>query len=178
MNKYIILTIVIFTSTFASAQVAIGKQSVDGTSTILEFFDGTSNLKGIILPALNNDPVLTSSNNGTFYYNATDRKVKMFEGVLKPLSESGVLPSYYIENTSDEIIPVDQKQGVIIGDNMSSAEGVLVLESANKALILPKIESPESKVVHPYPGMMCYDTTSKSLAVFDGSNWNYWKAKP
>jgi hypothetical protein len=60
-------------------------------------------------------------------------------------------------------------------EKISNAKGVLVLESADKAMILPKITNPHTTVKNPYPGMMCYDLTSKSLAVFDGANWNYWK---
>ena len=34
---------------------------------------------------------------------------------------------------------------------------------------------PHLNVKSPYPGMMCFDTVSNTLAVFDGENWNYWK---
>ncbi len=67
------------------------------------------------------------------------------------------------------------REGVVIGGPASTADGVLVLESANKAMILPRINTPHLNVKNPYPGMMCYDTASKTLAVFDGSVWNYWK---
>ncbi|WP_148043492.1 hypothetical protein [Chryseobacterium sp. G0240] len=62
-----------------------------------------------------------------------------------------------------------------MGASTSSAPGVLVLESANKALILPKVAAPHLNVKNPYPGMICYDTASKSMAVFDGLKWSYWK---
>ena len=65
--------------------------------------------------------------------------------------------------------------GVIIGANSSSAEGVLVLESQTKALILPKIDKPHLNLINPYPGTMCYDTHNQALAVFDGSKWYFFK---
>jgi len=48
--------------------------------------------------------------------------------------------------------------------------GVLVLEGETKAL-LPKIEKTDESVKSPYPGMMCYDSNRKALAVFDGALW-------
>lgn len=74
------------------------------------------------------------------------------------------------QNTSTEV-----GNGVIIGSNTSSANGVLILEATDKALVLPKIASPQTNVRSPYPGMICYDTTSKSVAVFDGKVWNFWR---
>ena len=29
-------------------------------------------------------------------------------------------------------------------------------------------------VFSPYPGMMCYDMASKTVAIFDGTQWSYW----
>ena len=101
----------------------------------------------------------------------TDQKVKMYQnGIWVELSAGG--------NTST-IVPysgtVDNGKQTIIGSRTTSVDGVLVLESANKALVLPKVASPHLNVKSPYPGMICYDTTAKALAVFDGNAWNYWK---
>ena len=65
--------------------------------------------------------------------------------------------------------------GVIIGNSTSPAVGVLVLESEDLALTLPKVNNPAANAKSPYPGMMCYDTASNTLAVFDGQFWNYWR---
>ena len=89
--------------------------------------------------------------------------------VWKDLSDVGN-SSNLISNSSNDI-----GEGVIIGAESSSAAGILVLESTDKAMVLPKITNPHLTVKNPYPGMMCYDIVSKSLAVFDGVNWNYWK---
>ncbi|MGX5687092.1 hypothetical protein ACWKWW_21295 [Chryseobacterium cucumeris] len=151
------------------AQVAIGKQSVDGNSTVLDFDNVAGNTKGIILPATSGFPA-GSLENGTFIFDVTDNKVKMYENdVWKSLSDAGN-SSVVIANNSAET-----GKGVIMGEAASTADGVLVLESQNKAMILPQIAAPHLNVKNPYPGMMCYDTVSKTLAVFDGSVWNYWK---
>ncbi|WP_312992809.1 hypothetical protein [Chryseobacterium flavum] len=152
-----------------NAQVAIGKDSVDGNSTVLDFNNVSGNTKGLILPATTGLPG-GSPVNGTFVFDMTDKKVKMYENnVWKDLSDagdSGVVPV----NTSAQ-----SGNGVVIGASESSSDGVLVLESPDKAMILPKVAEPHLNVKSPYPGMVCYDTVSKTLAVFDGKVWNYWK---
>lgn len=160
----------------AQAQVAIGKAEVTNASAILEFDNSSVNTKGIILPAVDNltkvlatDPV---ENNGTFLFDRTDDKVKMYEGnkwvsLSDAGSEAKITPNTSAENASN--------QGAIIGADASLARGVLVLEAAKKAVILPWIQNPHTAVKSPYPGMMCYDTASRTLAVFDGVVWNYWK---
>lgn len=178
MKKYITSTFVLLAMISANAQVSIGgKQVVEGASTILDFNSTTSNTKGIILPAVDNltkalPNTNTPNNNGTFLFDKSESKLKMFEKndwVL--LSDTGD-KTKLILNTTDES---SNEQGAIIGSPTSAAKGVLILESPNKAMILPRINTPHTNVKSPYAGMMCYDTASKSLAVFDGAKWNYWK---
>mgnify|MGYP003605153466 FL=1 len=182
MNKLIYTTLLVFMAIFANAQVSIGgKQTVEGNATILDFNSPLSadtnsttnnNTKGIILPAVEEvDSVITPSN-GTFIYDYEAKVVKMREGDnWISLGETGD-NSQIVVNASDDL---NDNHGAIIGSPTSAAKGVLVLESADKAMILPRIASPHTNVKNPYPGMMCYDTVLKSLAVFDGTNWNYWK---
>lgn len=173
MEKIIYSIILISIAGTAFGQVAIGKESIEGNSTLLDFDNSTSNIKGIILPAVENTPLgLNENNNGTFLYDRTLQQVRMYENndwvdLTDPGNSSTVQVNTSIEN--------NQGQGVIIGSNTSNAKGILILESIDKALILPKINRPHENVKSPYPGMMCYDTESKSLAVFDGTNWSYWK---
>lgn len=162
-------------TSFAAAQVSIGgKQSVEGTTTVLDFNTTPTSTNGIILPAVDNVTnalaATTTNNNGTFLFDKSDKKVKMYEkNSWVALSDMGD-SSKIMANTSAE-----SGNGVIIGASSTTAKGVLVLESANKAMILPKIANPHTTVKSPYPGMICYDTVSKSLAVFDGQLWSYWK---
>jgi len=180
---YIGLVAICFLSFAVKAQVAIGKNAVNGASTLLDF-DDTDNIRGIILPAVTALPV--SPANGTFVFDTTDSKVKVFyldaddgaEGSWHDLTEVGIDPqpgssdkidTGHLQNTNET------GEGTVIGAESSAAQGVLVLESFDKAMILPKIASPHQSVKSPYPGMICYDTTTKSLAVFDGSNWYFWR---
>ncbi len=157
-------------------QVAIGKTSVTNTSVILEFDNALTNKKGIILSTVENltkglgtDP---TANNGTFLFDRSDDKVKMYENnTWVDLSDAGS-ETKITPNTSADTI---SNQGALIGSATSNAKGVLVLEATNKAMVLPWIQNPHTNVKDPYPGMMCYDTASRTLAVFDGSVWNYWK---
>lgn len=159
-----------------NAQVAIGKSTVTNSSTILDFDNSATNKKGIILPAVDNLskalPGTAAHNHGTFLFDKSDNVVKMYENnTWKPLSDAGSKTA--IE--SNAALELPDNQGVIIGSDTSNALGVLVLESSNKAMVLPWVANPHSTVVNPYPGMICYDTVSRSLAVFDGDVWSYWR---
>lgn len=166
-NISTVVALIIFNSFFA--QVAIDKQSVDGNSTVLDFNNVSSNTKGLILPATSGLPTGTLVN-GTFIFDMNDKKVKVYENdVWKDLSDAGNSNAVAVNNSAES------GKGVVIGNPSSFADGVLVLEAPDKAMILPKVAMPHITVKNPYPGMICYDTASKTMAVFDGSVWNYWK---
>lgn len=166
-----LIYILFFLGSILQAQVSIGKQEVSSPNALLEFGDEATNYFGIILPSVTNTTAI-SMVNGTFIYDVETQKVRMYEdGSWIDLSARGNATAI-MNNPSDEN---PGSTGVIIGADSSTAQGVLVLESSDKALVLPKIANPHTTVENPYPGMICYDTASKSLAVFDGSNWNYWK---
>lgn len=164
--KYTYFTF-LFASICSFAQMGIGKDNL-GTSVLLDFGDNDSNTNGIILPAVNVQP--QNAANGTFVLDYASAKVKMKQNdVWVDLSDKGNVSSIKT-NSSAEI-----GQGVVLGAKASTANGVLVLEHETKALVLPKVVNPDKTVIGPYPGMICYDTESKSIAVFDGVSWNYWK---
>lgn len=149
------------------AQVAIGKDK-NGPSVLLDFNDVATNTNGIILPAVKTKPV--NAVNGTFIYDVTTEKIQMLQNdQWIELSAKGDASSVD-KNNSNEV-----GKGVIIGSSTTAATGVLVLESDSKAMVLPKIANPDKSVIGAYPGMVCYDTVSQSIAVYDGLMWNYWK---
>lgn len=166
MKYYFLILIICLLSGKANSQVTIDKLTVDGGSTLLDFASGSS--KGIILPAVQTLP--SSPASGTFLFDKNDATVKMYQfNKWIELSDegdtAGVLPyNGTAKNTQ-----------TVMGAQNTNVNGVLVLEASDKAMILPKVASPHLNVPKPYPGMMCYDTDAKALAVFDGSNWNYWK---
>lgn len=168
MKRLIIISsIVMYSCISVNAQTTIEKKTAAGASSLLDFASGTT--KGIILPAVETLPA--SPANGTFLLDKNDGKIKMYaNNVWVELSAGG--------NTA-AIVPysgtVDNGKQTVIGSRSTGADGVLVLESPNKAMVLPKVASPHLNVKTPYAGMMCYDTVAQALAVFDGNAWNYWK---
>jgi len=171
MKKITISFLMLCFSITTFAQVSIGKETAESESTILDFNNVDTNTNGLILSAVSELPKnLDASNNGTLLFDRTTKKVKMYENNnWVDLSDEG--DDQTIETNPSE----DLGKGVIIGKEKTNAKGILVLESENQAMILPRIADPHLTVKSPYPGMICYDTESKSLAVFDGKVWNYWK---
>ncbi|HEY4538905.1 MAG TPA: hypothetical protein VIG94_02715 [Faecalibacter sp.] len=163
--------IIVFMGGIANAQVAIGKEDVTNESILLEFDDNESNTLGIILPSVLDASSITAQN-GTFLFDVATKKVRMYENsAWKDLSAVGDDSAVIIDPSSENT----NSTGVILGSDTTATPGVFVLEATDKAMVLPKIANPHLTVESPYAGMMCYDTVSKSLAVFDGANWNYWK---
>jgi hypothetical protein len=168
MKHKIISTIILIWTAFGqvNAQIAINKNSIN-SAAILDFPSGTN--KGIILPIVATLPI--NAVDGTILMDKNDLKIKVKQnGKWVDMSGIGSVTGVNF-NTSSE----NANASIILGSSNSTASGVLVLESNDKALILPKINSPHLNVKSPSPGMICYDTTSNSVAIFDGVNWSYWK---
>lgn len=159
-----------------SAQVAIGgKETITSPSVLLEFEDN-NNVKGILVPAVENTANALSANqsdsNGTFLFDKSDKIFKVYSNnAWLPLTDAGNSTNRAITPTTEQAETV----GVVIGNDTDVIKGALVLNHPTRAMVLPKVADPHLNVKQPYPGMMCYDTTSKSLAVFNGENWYYWK---
>lgn len=170
MKKIVLITMVIIGLNHSYGQVAIGKNSITNSSVILEFADATTN--GINLPLVATLPVAGALVNGTILLDRNDSKVKWCaNGAWVDLTGTGNVT--LVSPTPNP--SVDTGGGTIIGATSSLASGAMVLESTNKALILPKVTDPHTNVKSPIAGMMVYDTTSKSVAVFNGTNWSYWE---
>lgn len=155
----------------AFAQMSIGKPNVANSSVLLDF--GTDG-KGIVLPLVNAAPGAVG---GTFVFNTTVDAVQVWEeknnggtGGWTNLTVAGDGVPHSFSNAGS-----DTGNGVIMGANSSTKPGVLVLESTQKAMVLPLVASPHLNVVGAIAGTMVYDTDADMIAVFDGANWNYWK---
>lgn len=153
------------------SQVAIGKTTIDGAG-ILDFDIN----KGVLLPWIENLGSLDSD--GTLVFDTADNKVKgKVNGVWVDLSlNSGVLDANELALISTHLskTEADNDQGVIIGAETSTSIGVLVLEADNKALILPKMASPQNNLIDPKPGTIIYDTVENLLCIYNGSEWTLW----
>ncbi|WP_313503677.1 hypothetical protein [Kaistella carnis] len=179
-NIFSILVLMISCMTFS--QVIIGNQTgtaTDKTSVLLEFAAGQN--KGIILPYVRTLPTGATLAEGTILLDVTDSnaaKVKYYKGSSTWMDLSSgnganvssamqIQPAAASENSSSK---------VIIGSTTSNVDGVLVLESTQKAMILPMVLS-TADIPNPSPGMMVYINKpgAKRLAVFNGAVWTYWQ---
>ncbi len=164
-NIFLLLAVISTSSLFA--QVGIETTTVN-EQAILDFPTGQN--KGIVLPLVGTLPSGAAATNGTFVIDKTDGIIKVREnGTWRNLSGGTSLAAHPL-NGSAETGP-----SVIIGSTTSDAQGILVLESTNRGLLLPKVASPHLNIKSPHPGLICYDTDRNEMAVFNGANWFYWK---
>lgn len=183
------ILLVAFSST-AFGQVVIGGDTgsaANKTSVLLDFVTGQN--KGIILPYVRTLPSGSNVTEGTILLDATDptkARVRYYNGVTTGGANGWVdLSSGYAADISTAMaiqptatmVTEDTSSKTIIGAQSSAADGVLVLESKSKAMILPIVAS-TADVVSPAPGMMVYvkKASGNRLAVFNGVGWTYWKS--
>ncbi len=192
--KHIIIIALLSFSVKGFSQVIIGGETGSAgsntTSVLLDF--PTDKNKGIILPYVRIVPSLPTV--GTLILDAStpeNAKVKYYNGSWQDLSgdraivttSGSSLNTATVINAALKDQPKDvteaTKSKVIIGNHDTTADGVLVLESNTKAMVLPIVED-VTKILSPSPGMMVYVTGvtpyyNKRLAVFNGSKWTFWK---
>ncbi len=180
-NIISILLLIVFNTAFA--QVIFGDDigtATDKTSVLLDFPKGQN--KGIILPYVKKLPSGLQLGQGTIVLDATNptkAKVKFYKGLgnwvdLSSGNGADITAELAVQpNVADE----DCCGKVIIGARTSAFDGVLILESPNKAMVLPMVLDTDD-IINPSPGMMVYvnKTGAKRLAVFNGAVWTYWKS--
>lgn len=181
MKNIFSIFLLAITSTVFS-QVIIGNTT--GTATnkaavLLDFAAGQN--KGIILPYVQTLPSGPGLVEGTIVLDATNplkAKVLYYNGTptwfdLSSRNTADISSKLIIQPTT---IKEDVTARAIIGAKTSEADGVLVLESSTKAMVLPMVEK-TADVKDPAPGMMVYVNKAggKRLAVFNGANWTFWK---
>ena len=180
MKKRIIPIVFLF-SLSANAQVGIGKNAEvkdTETSVLLKF--GDEGNKGIILPYVTTLP--ENATPGTILLDASDpskARVKYYNGnEASPWVDiSGIDGNVVAELSSQPTATEGVSSKVIIGAETSSADGVLVLESDTKAMVLPIVTDVQN-VPSPSPGMLVYvkgDNGNKRFAVYNGTAWSFWK---
>lgn len=185
--KKIVIILTLTSSLFTFSQVRIGKSSAinfSSDSVLLEF--GDTGDKGIILPYVETLP--TTAVGGTLVFDATangEYKVKV-KNQNADWTDFSVQSGYStkvattVKDTQATPLTDAADAKVIIGANSSTADGVLVLESADKAMILPLVDS-FTAIKNPSPGMMAFlkgATIDKHrLIFFNGQNWSFWKGQ-
>lgn len=147
------------------SQVGIGIENVRGAN-LLDF--GKNTVNGIVLPYN-----FTTENavEGTLRVEANTAKIQYFNNeTWVDLTDAGLINTDL--NSGSES---DSTQGVIIADKETNTPGVLVLESESKGMVLPQIDNPHLTIVNPPTGMICYDPINKTIAMFNGVNWFFYK---
>lgn len=170
--KKTFISIFAIISTCASAQVAIGKSSVTNSSVSLEF--GVGN-RGLLLPWVTSTGAVTGAVDGTMIYDITDKKVKYRKnGSWFDLS---VDSTGIVNTTLQDALAEQTSAKTAIGVNAATdgTSGILVLTDTNKAMVLPKVDSPHLNIINPSAGMIVYDNVKHQLAIFNGSVWSFWK---
>ncbi len=176
--KYIYTTIFGLMSALVLAQIGIGV-TAPHQKAILDF--GTDADKGIVLPHTNNLDVASSSE-GTLYYDANQSKVMLVEnaGATKDLSVNKVETANAFKVNDAEYLKYKENMntyGAVIGEDPALVagipQGVMVLETTDKALALP-VTDDFNKLKTPAPGTLVYDTTIDKICVFDGEKWAFW----
>ncbi|WP_228429821.1 hypothetical protein [Chryseobacterium binzhouense] len=177
-------------SALAFAQVRIGAvnsvSNTSSTSVLLEF--GTDDDKGIILPYVETVPSGTNdAKGGTIIFDVSANseykvKVKNENAGWSDLSRlSGYSASVESVVKTPQASPLSDKAGAkaVIGNSATATDGVLVLDAADKAMVLP-IVSNYTNISNPSPGMMAFlkhptDSAKHRLIVFNGQKWTFWR---
>lgn len=193
LSKKVVAAVCVIFSTFSYAQVIIGGSTGTApaskkSAVLLEFEAGEN--KGIILPYNRTLPSGSGLAEGTITVDATvptAAKVKYYapgnsiadsDGWVDLSSGStadlaSVLAKQPL-STGPNAVAEDPNAKAVIGANTSSANGVLVLESKSKVLVLPQVATTDD-VKNPAPGMMVYlKGPQKRLAVYNGAKWTFW----
>lgn len=192
--KYIIAFLTLTVSTCAFAQVAIGKASISNipttttpnTSISLEFGDYVAGQgKGIIVPWVTSAAAVTGAEQGTVVFDTADKimKYRKADGSWFNLTKNETTTvdgqanynTTGVVNTTLQASLTDNPDAKAAIGTPTATPGILVLEESNKAMVLPKVPSPHLNIINPEPGMMVYDTTTKQLAVFNGTVWSFWR---
>ena len=173
MKKIILTLILAFATNSLVAQVGINRKNVSSASALIDFPEGTTN--GIVLPAVTSAASITSPQNGTIIFDRNDQRLKYYQNnAWVFLSESGDRTKAPAVNPAAD----NNGTGVVISDTTKdNVAGVLELRSDTKAMVLPKVANPHTSIPSPVAGTMVFDTVSKSVALFDGTVWNYLVAE-
>ncbi|MCW3170759.1 hypothetical protein OMO38_19690 [Chryseobacterium sp. 09-1422] len=196
--KKIITTIFLNIAVFSYSQIILG--GTNGTApannkaaVLLEFEAGLN--KGFILPSVRTLPVAPNVTPGTMLLdasvsNSTQAKVRFYAPSNANADVSGwvdlsagnvanltTFMSLQPPSTGVGAVTEETAAKTIIGADTSTADGVLVLESTTKVMVLPHVAT-TNDIKDPTPGMMVYiNGTNKRLAVYNGLKWTYWAAQ-
>ena len=165
MKKSIIILATVLLPVLAVAQVAIGKTTVSNGSVLLEFGDDARGIRLTPVQDVTSGSFATPEG-GTIAFDGATGSFKYFDGVAPAWSATDAGGT----TGGSPAGPDATNLGAIIGSPTTTSKGVLVLESTNKALVLPKV-SDVRRILTPPTGLLVYDTFDKSVKVYNGVGW-------
>ncbi|MDG4945464.1 hypothetical protein NMK71_03475 [Weeksellaceae bacterium KMM 9713] len=181
--RKLIYTVTAILSFAVSTNAQVGVETETTTEkSILDF--PNAGTKGILLPYVND---LTTAGNepGTLAYDANTGVIKVRDNAeWKSLTDTLSDPSIKLQHDTTNYPEVGG--GTVLEDGTfesvangtvstsADADGVLVLKTSAKALSLPKVGNVESLGLVK-PGLIVYDMSRKSLAIFNGEKWALWE---
>lgn len=162
-----------------TAQVGVETDEVRGDG-IMDFPSPAT--KGILLPLVDDNTAVPVAG-GAMVFNVDTKQVEYYDTNPASSGWKAMTGASTTEITgpehagsSDRFTELDPTNGTIIEAGtvtQTPPVGVLVLESDNKALILPQVAD-ATQLPGPKAGMICYDMASDSIAVFNGTVWSFW----
>ena len=170
MRKSIFITI-FCCSAACFSQIKIGGENVTNSAVSLEFGTG---YKGVVLPWVTNVTSVNDAVGGTVVFDSSEGKIKYYNG--SSWVDLSKVANGNLDTTLQQGLTELPEAKVTVGVPTNTS-GILVLEDKNKAMVLPKVESPHINIISPSAGMMVYDTLTKQLAVYNGAVWTFWKPK-
>lgn len=155
---------------YINSESATSNVNISSPSVLLEFSNNAN--RGLILPWTNGD--VANPVNGTIIFNSLSKKVKVYANNSWVDYSNEAASNNTIDTglQNDVRYPEQISAGVVIGEP-STVKGILVLESPNKAMVLPKVASPHLNIVNPSPGMIVFDTVKELLCVYNGTQWSF-----
>lgn len=176
MKSFLFLCGLFSGSLWVSAQVVFGDATgtaADKTSVLMEF--AATGDRGLILPYVTNKSAITTP--GTMVLDASTPSaayVKYYNGsnwVNLTVQPNDISSALNLQSSATE----QNGAKTIIGATTSSVDGVLVLESKTKAMVLPTTNS-YNNIINPAPGtiVLLNNASTKVLAVYNGTQWSFW----
>lgn len=177
MKKRLFTVGLITISFLLFGQTIIGKKTAPSSPSSLLEFDDTKNA-GLVLPYIYGEATVVSPVAGTLIFDYTTKKIKLrdntgWKDLTSTANNSNAISPTIIN--AQNALTEDAGRKTVIGSKTSAANGVLVLESPNKTMILPKVTNPAGTIANPSAGMIVYDPTNDYIATFNGTQWTFWK---
>jgi len=66
---------------------------------------------------------------------------------------------------------VSATNNVLIGTVTGATSSILTLESTTKGFLPPRNANPSVNITSPATGLVCYNTTTNKLQVYNGTSW-------